>query len=58
MLPEGTVDEVRAGMRNLIHTLWKPEGGLMLAAGNGIMPDTPLENIEAMLEEMTMGPGR
>lgn len=55
MLPEGTVDEVRAGMRNLIHTLWKPEGGLMLAAGNGIMPDTPLENIEAMLEEMTMG---
>jgi uroporphyrinogen decarboxylase len=52
LLPEGTVAEVRKGVRELIDIFYKPEGGLLLAAGNGIMPDTPLENIEAMLEEM------
>ena len=55
LLPEGTVDEVRAGITELIRNLWKPEGGLLLAAGNGIMPDTPLENIAAMLEVMALG---
>lgn len=27
-------------------------GRLLMAAGNGIMPDTPMDNIEAMLSEM------
>lgn len=54
LLPEGTVQEVRSGVRWLIDTFYKPEGGLLLAAGNGIMPDTPLENIEAMLQEMSL----
>ena len=53
LLPEGTVDEVRTGIRRLIDTFHKPEGGLLLSAGNGIMPDTPLENIEAMLQEIS-----
>ena len=51
-LPNGSVAQVREevrAMRALFHT---PDGGLLLAAGNGIMPGTPLENIEAMLEEM------
>ncbi|MDR1304246.1 MAG: hypothetical protein LBK76_03385 [Verrucomicrobiales bacterium] len=52
LLPEGTVSEVRAGIRELIDNLARPDGGLLLAAGNGIMPDTPLENIDAMLYEM------
>ncbi len=54
LLPEGNADEVRAGVRGLIDALYKPMGGLLLGAGNGIMPDTPLENIEAMLEEMSL----
>jgi uroporphyrinogen decarboxylase len=54
LLPRGTVDEVRAGVRELIDTYYKPEGGLLLSAGNGIMGDTPFENIEAMLQEMAL----
>jgi uroporphyrinogen decarboxylase len=54
LLPEGTVEEVRKGVRELIDTFYKKEGGLLLAAGNGIMSDTPLENIEAMLEEISL----
>ncbi len=59
LLPEGTVEEVRKGIRELIDALYKPEGGLLLAAGNGIMADTPIENIEAMLYEIsTYIPGK
>ncbi|MDR1192196.1 MAG: hypothetical protein LBK60_11150 [Verrucomicrobiales bacterium] len=58
LLPEGTVAEVRAGVRagvrELIDHMARPDGGLLLAAGNGIMPDTPLENIDAMLDEMAL----
>lgn len=54
LLPEGSVEEVRQGVRQLIDVLYKPEGGLLLAAGNGIMSDTPIENIEAMLEEISI----
>lgn len=54
LLPHGTVDEVRAGVRELINIYYKPTGGLLLSAGNGILGDTPLENIEAMLQEMAL----
>lgn len=50
LLPEEDVAGVRRGVEKFIDALYKPEGGLLLAAGNGILPDTPLENIEAMLE--------
>ena len=29
----------------LIDTYYKPEGGLLLSAGNGIMGDTPLKTL-------------
>ena len=43
--------EVRAEVRFLIDTFDRPDGGLCLAAGNGILPGTPLENVDAFLEE-------
>ncbi|MFH0921143.1 MAG: uroporphyrinogen decarboxylase family protein [Fibrobacterota bacterium] len=52
-LPEGTPENVRREVRFLKETfIRKNEGGLLLAAGNGILADTPLANIEAMLNEM------
>lgn len=52
-LPDGTPEEVRKEVREMVEIFKQPGGGLLLAAGNGIMPDTPLENIDAMLDEMT-----
>ena len=51
ILQEGTPDEVRAEVRHLIDTLDRPDGGMCMAAGNGIVSGTPLENIEAFLHE-------
>ena len=42
------------GSKGLINIYYKPTGGLLLSAGNGILGDTPLENIEAMLQEMAL----
>lgn len=52
LLPNGNVEDVRKEIRRIVEIFCK-RGGLLFAAGNGIMPDTPLENIEAMLDEMT-----
>lgn len=45
--PEGVREEVRF----LIDTFDAKAGGLLLAAGNGIVSGTPFENIEAFLDE-------
>ena len=50
-LVTGTPEEVRAEVRHLIDTFDRPEGGMCLAAGNGIVAGTPFENIEAFLDE-------
>jgi uroporphyrinogen decarboxylase len=42
---------VREEVRFLIDTFDRPDGGLCLAAGNGIVAGTPLENVEAFLDE-------
>ncbi len=52
LLPFGTSEEVRAGCLQRMRTFHRPEGGLILAAGNAIMPETPLENIRAYLETL------
>jgi uroporphyrinogen-III decarboxylase len=45
--PEGVREEVRF----LINTFDRPDGGMCLAAGNGIVAGTPFENIKAFLDE-------
>lgn len=50
LLPQGSVADVERGTRELIDTFDRPEGGCLLAASNGIMPETPLQNIAAWLQ--------
>lgn len=45
--PAGVQEEVRF----LIDTFDRPDGGMAIAAGNGIVAGTPFENIEAFLDE-------
>jgi uroporphyrinogen decarboxylase len=51
ILQEATPQQVRAEVRHLIDTFDREDGGLVLAAGNGIVAGTPIENIEAFLDE-------
>ena len=51
ILQEGTPEQVRQEVRYLIDTFDRPEGGMCLAAGNGIVAGTPFDNIEAFLNE-------
>jgi hypothetical protein len=50
-LQEKDPDGVRQEVRFLIDTFDRPDGGLCIAAGNGIVAGTPIENIEAFLNE-------
>lgn len=51
LIPRGTPEAIRAEVDYAKKLFYRPEGGMMLAAANGIMPDTPLENIRALFEE-------
>ncbi len=51
ILQEASPEGVRAEVRWLIDTFDRPDGGLCLAAGNGIVAGTPFENIAAFLDE-------
>jgi len=51
ILQEATPEEVRAEVRWLVDTFDRPEGGMCIAAGNGIVKGTPFDNIEAFLDE-------
>lgn len=49
LLPKGSVEEVRAGIRSLVQTLGQG-GGYILAPSHHLQADTPLENVLAMYE--------
>ena len=51
IIQEADEQGVREEVRFLIDTFDKPEGGMCLAAGNGIVAGTPIENIKAFLDE-------
>ncbi|MCP4398810.1 MAG: methylcobamide--CoM methyltransferase [bacterium] len=50
-LQENTPEEVREEVRFLMETFDRSEGGMCIAAGNGIVSGTPFENIRAFLDE-------
>ena len=49
-LPFGTTDDVRREVRERIRVLGK-NGGYICGPDHGIMPDVPLENVLAMVDE-------
>ncbi|HEY0866445.1 MAG TPA: uroporphyrinogen decarboxylase family protein, partial [Fimbriimonas sp.] len=51
LLQEGSPDDVRREVRHLMDTFDRPEGGMCLASGNGIVAGTPFANIEAFFDE-------
>ena len=54
VMPFGTPKQVRESCLQRIRTFYRPEGGLILAAGNAIMPETPIENARAYLESIRL----
>ena len=50
LLPQGSPESVAQGARDLVDAFDREAGGCLLAASNGIMPETPLENIRAWLK--------
>lgn len=48
-LPRGTVDEVRAAVRQLIGVM-APGGGYILSSSHRILPDIPVRNVTAMYQ--------
>jgi len=57
-IPCGTPDEVRAEGRFIIDTYRRPEGRLMLTAGNAIRQDCPIASLEALFDEWFTYGGR
>jgi uroporphyrinogen decarboxylase len=51
-LPHGTVEQCRAEVRHRIDVIGKG-GGYIFAPAHAIQPDTPLENVLAIYEEVT-----
>ena len=49
LLPFGTEDEVRQGVKDLVKTLG-PQGGFAFASSHNIQPDTPPKNIIALFD--------
>lgn len=50
-IPYGTPDDVRKEVRFMFDTYYKPEGRLILASGNNMTVDTPLDSLYALLDE-------
>ena len=50
LLPNATPEEVKNEIRMMKQIYNREHKGMLLAMGNGIMPDSPLENIEAALD--------
>jgi uroporphyrinogen decarboxylase len=52
IIPFGSPEEVHAHVQKRIRTFYRPEGGLVVAAGNAILPDTPMVNLYAYVDAL------
>jgi len=50
-IPWGTTEQVRAEVRHMLDTYYKPNGRLIFGPGNGINGDCPLPSLDALFEE-------
>ena len=53
-IPYGTPDDVRREVDFMIDTYSRPDGRFLFGAGNGITPDTPIESLRALFEELLL----
>ena len=53
VMVNGTPEEVRAAVHKTIDLLSTPQGGYICSTSHSIMPETPLDNIIALLETIT-----
>ena len=51
-MPFGTPDDVRSEVKRLIHTFAGDGGRMIFSMGNGVTPNIPIENIEALYDEV------
>ncbi len=58
VIPWGTPDEVRREVRFLVDTFQRPEGRLILGAGNAVHEDCTLASLEALLDESLRAPAK
>jgi len=52
LIPSGTPDEVRAGIRRHAQAFYSPEGGVIYGAGNALMAGIPWENVRTYVETL------
>lgn len=53
-IPYGTPEDVRKEVRFMLDTYFRKDGHLILTAGNNMTVDTPLDSLEAVLNETLM----
>ena len=48
IIPFGSPEDVRGEIKAMFECYWRPEGGFILSAGNGINGDCPLDSLRAL----------
>jgi uroporphyrinogen decarboxylase len=52
VIPFGTPEQIGEHVRRRVRAFYRNDGGLVLAAGNAILADTPLENVRAYAQAL------
>ena len=51
IIPYGTVQQVRDEVDSMFECYYRPEGGFIFTAGNGINGDCPVDSLEALYDQ-------